>query len=356
MDRQPFVSIVTPVYNGVAYLAEAIESVLDQTYSNWEYIIVNNCSTDGSLQVAQAYARSDPRIKVTTNEFFVNAEENHNNAFRQISPEAQYCKALSADDRLLPHCLETMVRFAIAHPNVGIIGSYQQSGSGVKWKGLPENVSVLSGRDACRLGLLQDIHVFGNPTNTLYRADLLRRTNSFFPHDEPHADTSACYAHLHDCDFGFIHEVLSIERIHQGQISFRANQIHAGTTALLDILIHYGPRYLSPDEFQIRLEQSMKIYYRWLGGCLLKFKGRNFWRYHHSKLENLNYPIQRRRVFFFALQEIASELKRPVLAYQKLKSALKDIQHSPAKDLPWPLKKNEPQLRASKVFKPSNNG
>jgi hypothetical protein len=247
-----------------------------------------------------------------------------------------------------------MVRFAAAHPNVGIVGSCQQSGPGIKWKGLPENVTILRGRDACRLGLLKDIHVFGNPTSTLYRADLLRRTDAFFPHNEFHADTSACYANLHDCDFGFIHEVLSIERIHPGQISFHANQLQAGETALLDILIQYGPQYLAPDEFQSRLKHAMKIYYRWLGGCLLKLKGRDFWRYHVDKLDSLNLPIQWQRVFIAALRELTFELKRPVPAFHKLILALREIRSSPLHSCPPPTK-NESQLAASKTLKPSEH-
>ncbi|MFZ1974630.1 MAG: glycosyltransferase family 2 protein, partial [Candidatus Acidiferrales bacterium] len=60
----PLVSIVTPAYNEENYLAECVESVLAQTYTNWDYTIVNNCSTDATLAIAQKYAAGDPRIRV----------------------------------------------------------------------------------------------------------------------------------------------------------------------------------------------------------------------------------------------------------------------------------------------------
>jgi cellulose synthase/poly-beta-1,6-N-acetylglucosamine synthase-like glycosyltransferase len=56
MEPAPFVSVVTPFYNTREFLAECIESVLIQTYQNWEYILVDNWSTDGSSQVAEEYA------------------------------------------------------------------------------------------------------------------------------------------------------------------------------------------------------------------------------------------------------------------------------------------------------------
>ena len=69
--KQPLVSVVTPVYNEEKNLAECIESVLAQTYPNWEYVIVNNRSTDRSLEIAQRYAAQDARIRVYDNrEFF----------------------------------------------------------------------------------------------------------------------------------------------------------------------------------------------------------------------------------------------------------------------------------------------
>ena len=56
---QPRVSVVTPVHNEERYLAECIDSVIAQTYQNWDYTIVDNCSTDRSLEIAQAYGEKD---------------------------------------------------------------------------------------------------------------------------------------------------------------------------------------------------------------------------------------------------------------------------------------------------------
>jgi len=61
IDGQPLVTVLTPLYNGEKYLAECIESVLNQTYLHWNYVIVNNCSTDGSLAIAASYAAKDRR-------------------------------------------------------------------------------------------------------------------------------------------------------------------------------------------------------------------------------------------------------------------------------------------------------
>src|ERR1700722_14853304 len=101
-SAEPLVSVLTPVYNGDAYLAECIESVLAQTYSNWEYVIVNNHSTDGTLAIAERYAAQDRRIRVYSNETLLDIIANHNRAFRLASAEARYCKIVSADDWIFP--------------------------------------------------------------------------------------------------------------------------------------------------------------------------------------------------------------------------------------------------------------
>jgi glycosyltransferase involved in cell wall biosynthesis len=75
---EPLVSIVTPVFNGAKYLSECIESALHQTYRNWDYTVIDNCSTDESLIIAQKYAARDARIRVVTNGRFLSILENHN--------------------------------------------------------------------------------------------------------------------------------------------------------------------------------------------------------------------------------------------------------------------------------------
>src|SRR5690349_11616017 len=107
--NEPLVSVLTPVYNTDMYIAECIQSVLNQTYSNWEYVIVNNCSTDRTLEIAESFAAKDSRIRVHNNEKFLDIIGNHNLAFNLMSPESKYCKVVSADDWLFPDCIRQMV-------------------------------------------------------------------------------------------------------------------------------------------------------------------------------------------------------------------------------------------------------
>ena len=61
------ISVILPVFNGEKYLQQSIRSILEQTYENWELIIVNDCSTDNTEEIAQRYAKIDKRIRVINN-------------------------------------------------------------------------------------------------------------------------------------------------------------------------------------------------------------------------------------------------------------------------------------------------
>ncbi len=135
--EQPLVSIVTPMYNEEKHLAVCIESLLAQTYRNWECLIADNCSTDGSPRIARDYADKDPRIRVQRNDRCLRAVANFNAALRKISPSSKYCKVVFADDFIFPECLERMVSLAEANPSVGIVGAYGLQGDSVMWTGLP---------------------------------------------------------------------------------------------------------------------------------------------------------------------------------------------------------------------------
>ena len=106
----PLVSVVTPFYNTAPYLAQCIESVLAQTYPHFEYILMDNCSTDGSAEIAETYARRDSRIRLIRCSEFLSQLANYNRALTQISDESEYCKIVQADDWIFPNCLQLMVQ------------------------------------------------------------------------------------------------------------------------------------------------------------------------------------------------------------------------------------------------------
>jgi glycosyltransferase involved in cell wall biosynthesis len=262
--QEPLVSVVTPVYNGEPYLRECIESVLAQTYTNWDYTIVNNCSTDLTLDVAREYADKDPRIRIHCNDAFVRVIANYNIAFRQISPQSKYCKVVAADDWLFPECLEKMVSLAEEHPSVAIVGAYwlyssPEVGVGVGGTGLPYPSTVVpGGREACRLRLLGGPYVFGTPTAVLYRSDIVRTRHAFHNESNLHGDSEACFEFLGHQDFGFVHQVLTFRRVQENSLTSFSKSFNTYFPGVLYELVKYGAKYLSGDELQQQIPKHLQ--------------------------------------------------------------------------------------------------
>jgi len=295
--------------------------VLAQTYSNWTYVIVDNCSTDETAVVARKYAAKDARIRIVTNTTFVNAAANHNNAFRNVHPDSQYTKVVSADDWLRPDCVARMVAAALKYPTAGIVGSYQQSGDRVLWTAMPANCDFVDGREAARMLLLRGLCIFGPPTATLYRSDLVRKRTSFFPHMKSHADISVCYECVQESDYAFVHATLSDERIHPGQESARLGALQVNDVAYLEDLVTYGPKFLSSAELEARRKELFDAHYRTLGRSALRLRGPKFWAYQRSRMQEIGHPIDWSRVAATALTEAWRQLKDPRAAMRKLMRA-----------------------------------
>jgi glycosyltransferase involved in cell wall biosynthesis len=324
-NQRPLVTILTPVYNGEDFLAECIESVLAQSYQNYEYIIVNNCSTDHSLEIARSYAEKDARIRVCTNQKFVGVIENHNIAFRQASLAAKYCKVVSADDFLFPEYLRRVVELAEANPSVGIAGSYQLSGSEVRWQGFEYPKAVMSGRDVCRRIFLNGDPTFGcgSPTSLMYRADLVRKNDPFYPNPSPHSDTSACFSCLRDSAFGFVYEVLCYERKHEATQSSKSAKLDRYSSAYLNDLLQYGPFYLDKSELDGLVHAAVNRYYKslameWVTGR----QGKEFWNYHRERLAELGFPLTRAVLLKAAVVNVFRYGANPGLALGKLRRRL----------------------------------
>ncbi len=316
-SSQPLVSVVTPVYNGADFLAECIESVLAQTYQNWDFTIVNNCSTDGTGEIARKYSAKYPQIRVVENTEFLRAIPNHNMALRQISPSSKYCKVLLADDWIFPECLERMIAVAEEHPGVGIVGAYGLKGDEVVWTGLPYPSTVVPGREVCRRLFLEDLYVFGSATSLLYRSDIVRSHDPFYNESNFHADMEACVSALKTCDFGFVHQVLTFSRVRAGSLETISSDMNTITAGKLHDLVTHGPNYLSPEELKVCLDRKLFTYYSNLVGGLLRIRDKKYWDYHKRKLNEAGVGFSRVRLAKVALAKLFGAALNPKTAFEK---------------------------------------
>ncbi len=316
LNSQPLVSVVTPVYNGDKYLAECIESVLSQTYKNWEYVIVNNCSTDRSLEIAGKYAKNDKRIQIHNNTDFFDVINNWNYAVNQISPQSKYCKIVHADDWLFPECIERMVEIAELDPNISIVGSYLLKGDTIEGAGLPYPSTIVPGNEICRLTLLRKLYVFGSPTSLLIRSNLIAKQKAFYNENFFHADKEVCFKVLQNSDFGFVHQILSFTRLHdESQTETVTKRYYTRKMENLCLLMKYGPIYFNKKEYNMILRQKLRQYYRFLAKNYFKSGKKSFLEYQRKGLKRMGYSlsiIKLYEAFFWEAIDLIFNPKRTV--------------------------------------------
>ncbi len=119
----PVISVVIPVYNAERYLDEAIASIASQSFTNWELIIVDDCSSDESYRIMSAWAVRDARIKIFHNESNLKVAQSRNSGISQISPSSRYIATMDADDRAHPDRLEKQFEFMELNPEYSVCGS-----------------------------------------------------------------------------------------------------------------------------------------------------------------------------------------------------------------------------------------
>ncbi len=310
-EPEPLVSIITPVYNGGAYLKECIESILAQTYQHWEYTIINNCSTDGTLEIARQYADRDNRIRIHNNEVFVDVIRNHNISFQKISPDSKYCKIAQADDFLFPECLSSMVSLAEAYPSAGVIGAYSLAGAKVRCDGIPYPSPLISGQELCRLTLLGKLYLFLSPSSLLIKSEQIRDRSPYYGEGYLNADVDALYKDLEHCDFGFVHQVLTyIRRNPESMTAQDRRKANMQLLSNIQLLLKHGPTYLTEAEQQKRLSDLWQIYYQSLAQSLLKLQGQESLQHQTLELDKMGYSLHWRKLINAALSQIIFSPRR----------------------------------------------
>ncbi|MEO8577309.1 MAG: glycosyltransferase family 2 protein [Gemmatimonadales bacterium] len=204
---QPMVSVIITVFNRQEFIAEAIESVLGQTWRNLEILIVDDCSTDRSYAIAERYL-SDPRVRLFRNDTNLGQFPNRNRAAGLAAGE--FLKFHDSDDVMYPHCIGFMATQLVAEPTAALALTASRS-----WEGGPVPMllspELAFEREFLGIGLFN-----GGPANALFRKSPFIEHGGF-------DDIGAASDHLFWLRYLAVHSVLLVNadlffyRRHQGQ-------------------------------------------------------------------------------------------------------------------------------------------
>lgn len=172
----PKVSIVIPAYNNVQYIAETLDSVLNQTYEDYEVVIADHSSIDGTMEVIEKYS-GHPRLRILSpTPVGGGAQSNWN----RVSEEARgtYLKLVCGDDLIAPTAIEEQVAAFDAHPSAVLVASQRDLVDSrgdvfIKSRGLQGISGLVDGAKAVRATVLAGANIFGEPACVLFRRDLL---------------------------------------------------------------------------------------------------------------------------------------------------------------------------------------
>ncbi|WP_063718593.1 MULTISPECIES: glycosyltransferase [unclassified Pseudonocardia] len=222
----PSVSVCIPVHNGEAYLAETIRSVLEQTWRDFELVVLENGSTDASWEIATSFR--DPRIRVERNRQVLPQGDNWNRAVELC--RAPLVKLVCADDLLHPRCLELQVPPMRDDPSLSVVASRrhmidEQSRVIVPRRGLGGGlVGLHSGSEVARRVIRNGANPIGEPGNVLFRHEQFVTAGGWRPERRFIMDLDLWMRLLQYGDFLGVPETLAAFRIARGSVSSEFEQ------------------------------------------------------------------------------------------------------------------------------------
>jgi hypothetical protein len=225
---------------------------------------------------------------------------------------------------IFPECLRLMIDLAERDPRIAIVGAYTHDGTQIWSQDLPWHqdpsfpTSVLSGRDACRLSLLNQIVVFGSQTSVLYRANLVRNKVPFYVESSNHADTEVCFELLDGHMFGFIHQILSFARRRNDSITASIRAFHPFHLRDYIIAKKYGRRYLTSDEYDACISRAQTALYAFLAWNIFHGREKAFWDYQRKGLELAGESLDFTKLYLMQIPRIFNMLGNPKATIERI--------------------------------------
>lgn len=218
MFEGPRVSVLLPVWNGETFLAAALESILRQTLSSFELIVIDDGSTDASAAIAENFARSDDRVRLLRR-----AHEGLSASLNagMAAVRGEYVARMDADDISVPHRLQKQVEYLDAHPACAAVGA---------WIEVIDEAGRLVGRktfvkthEEILAALLQGISAIAHPT-VVMRRDVFRAAGGYDASRYPSDDLDLWFRLAERGELANLGEVLLRHRRHRSAVGVRERE------------------------------------------------------------------------------------------------------------------------------------
>lgn len=270
--NDPKVSVCIPSYNCAPFLADAVESVLGQSLTDFELLIIDDCSTDSSCDIISRYAELDPRIVFLRNEANLGMVANWNRCIELARGE--YIHYLFADDLFAsPFCLERMTAVLDADPEISLVVSARNIiDEDSRLKRVASHFrdgKVAPGTEVIRRCLYEARNLIGEPSVVMFRKSQALR--GFHPGYAQLVDLEMWFHLLEQGKFAFIAEPLASFRDHPGQ----------QTKVNMRRMLHIDESIHLLREFAGKPYNRFSAFTRWY---LLYSQGYRIWKLHRQGL------------------------------------------------------------------------
>jgi glycosyltransferase involved in cell wall biosynthesis len=279
-DRKPTVSVCVPTYNGAAYLAECIGSILTQSFSDYEVVVCDDQSSDDTLGLARELAKGDERFRFISNPNRLGLVQNWNNCVAQARGE--WIKFVFQDDVIFPSCIESLL--AACEKHVKVFGFCERDF--IFEEGIPREICnwfiehndelhrkywtrpVITPAEAIRAAVREpEYNMVGEPTVTLIKRSVFEEIGCFDEEFIQFCDAEFWFRVITAYGAAFVPKRLAAFRVHPRAASARNHETRAYRTSVLDpLILRYrfafgrqfahlrNPRVTGKSNLQLRLE------------------------------------------------------------------------------------------------------
>lgn len=255
MSASPYISVLMSVYNAEKFVGDCIRSILGQTFTDFEFIIINDASTDSSLEIIKSFI--DKRIRLLNNR--ERSYPTRNKGLRVA--KGKYICIMDADDISLPLRFERQVLFMDNNPEIGL------AGSGYQVLGLKKDLYRESDYEKIKVQLMRN-NCFIHPS-VIIRHDLLKKHKLRYIRKYYYSSDYDFIARAARCfPVTNIHEVLMHYRVHEGQVTiqYRKTQAKLADEISINQLRFIG---LNPDKNEVKLHTAL------LKGQLIEYSSKH---------------------------------------------------------------------------------